>query len=269
MSALPLWSVLTAVGFQLVLRLPFLAVGLVLELLTWPKVMFGGRRVGMNLAYTAIYLGADMSLSLWAAPALLTLTNAFPGAGLLTIPMGAHPSWLLIGAAAVAWLAVRDLCYYVVHRAQHQVSWLWAIHQLHHSDPEMNVTTTTRVHWLEAPLRLVTLVVPISYLFQPTSSLLVTIVLVDLLLAHFVHVDLPIGFGWWNRLIPTPQTHRIHHSALPVHRDKNFAPIFPLWDVLFGTYYAAQPGEYPATGLIAATREPESAPALQPSAASV
>ena len=33
------------------------------------------------------------------------------------------------------------------------------------------------------------------------------------------------------------------------HRDKNFAGLLPLWDILFGTYYQPAPGEYPQTGI--------------------
>jgi sterol desaturase/sphingolipid hydroxylase (fatty acid hydroxylase superfamily) len=46
-----------------------------------------------------------------------------------------------------------------------------------------------------------------------------------------------------------PQIHRIHHSVLPQHRDKNYAVWFPLWDVLFGTYYHPARDEFPPTGV--------------------
>ena len=44
-------------------------------------------------------------------------------------------------------------------------------------------------------------------------------------------------------------SHRIHHSREIAHRDKNFAVYFPIWDVLFGTYYAPAREEFPATGI--------------------
>jgi sterol desaturase/sphingolipid hydroxylase (fatty acid hydroxylase superfamily) len=40
--------------------------------------------------------------------------------------------------------------------------------------------------------------------------------------------------------------------------NKNFAPIFPMWDLVFGTCYRPAPGEYRATGLL---------PSVQPSLA--
>jgi len=44
-------------------------------------------------------------------------------------------------------------------------------------------------------------------------------------------------------------SHRIHHSNLPEHMDKNFATMLPLWDILFGTYYHPKKEEWPSTGV--------------------
>lgn len=42
--------------------------------------------------------------------------------------------------------------------------------------------------------------------------------------------------GVWSKVFPSPAHHHVHHSCHPNHLDKNFAFMFPLWDVLFGTY---------------------------------
>jgi sterol desaturase/sphingolipid hydroxylase (fatty acid hydroxylase superfamily) len=49
--------------------------------------------------------------------------------------------------------------------------------------------------------------------------------------------------------VTSPQLHRIHHSRLLEHRDKNFAAYFPVWDLVFGTYFHPKWDEYPATGV--------------------
>jgi sterol desaturase/sphingolipid hydroxylase (fatty acid hydroxylase superfamily) len=56
--------------------------------------------------------------------------------------------------------------------------------------------------------------------------------------------------GWINN----PQRPRIHHSALMEHRDKDFAAIFPIFDILFDTAWVPTPGEYTARGLVPAER---------------
>jgi sterol desaturase/sphingolipid hydroxylase (fatty acid hydroxylase superfamily) len=148
-----------------------------------------------------------------------------------------------------AWIATRDFFYYWLHRSQHASKWLWAEHALHHSEENLNVTTSVRHHWLEMPLNTVFVVAPLTYLIRPP---LITVPLVALtigMVGTFIHMNARVGFGRFGWLIASPQNHRIHHSRLPEHMDKNFAQFFPLWDVLFGTYYRARPDEYPPTGL--------------------
>jgi len=63
------------------------------------------------------------------------------------------------------------------------------------------------------------------------------------------HINVRLQAGRASVIFCTPQMHRIHHSRLPQHQDKNFAFIFPFWDVLFGTYYAPGWNEFPPTGV--------------------
>jgi sterol desaturase/sphingolipid hydroxylase (fatty acid hydroxylase superfamily) len=152
-------------------------------------------------------------------------------------------------ALAFSWLAFRDFFYYWLHRFQHRSKWLWAEHALHHSEEHLNITTSVRHHWLEMPLNTIFVLAPFMYLFRPP---LLTIPLVSFFISMIgvlTHSNVKIGLGRFGWLIANPQNHRIHHSRLPEHLDKNFAQFFPIWDVLFGTYYAPRPDEYPPTGL--------------------
>jgi len=48
-------------------------------------------------------------------------------------------------------------------------------------------------------------------------------------------------FGWVGRwVLMSPVTHRIHHSDMPEHFEKNMGSVFIIWDRLFGTYYDGQ-----------------------------
>jgi sterol desaturase/sphingolipid hydroxylase (fatty acid hydroxylase superfamily) len=52
-----------------------------------------------------------------------------------------------------------------------------------------------------------------------------------------VHVDVRGSWGWFGRwILVSPAAHRIHHSPLAEHFNKNLA-IFTIWDRLFGTWY--------------------------------
>jgi sterol desaturase/sphingolipid hydroxylase (fatty acid hydroxylase superfamily) len=72
-------------------------------------------------------------------------------------------------------------------------------------------------------------------------------------LIHFradscAHVNVRFPMGRMMTVLNSPQWRRIHHSAMPEHRDKNFASLLPLWDILFGTAWIPKPDEYPVTG---------------------
>ena len=37
-------------------------------------------------------------------------------------------------------------------------------------------------------------------------------------------------------VVATPDLHRVHHSAWQTETDSNFSAVFPVWDILFGTF---------------------------------
>ena len=44
--------------------------------------------------------------------------------------------------------------------------------------------------------------------------------------------------GWIGRwVLVSPVAHRIHHSDLPEHHDRNLGHVFIIWDRIFGTWY--------------------------------
>lgn len=55
--------------------------------------------------------------------------------------------------------------------------------------------------------------------------------------------------GPFARLVSGPQLHRIHHSRLATHFDRNYAAFLPIYDQLFRTYYYPRRGEFPPTGV--------------------
>ena len=142
-----------------------------------------------------------------------------------------------------------DLFYYAYHRAQHRFLPLWAIHELHHADAELNATSSYRTYWLEAPVQAMLVVTPTAVLFGhfgPEHGRIVLACSVFFLILS--HANLRLDFGPLTDWIIGPQVHRIHHSRLDVHRDRNFAQVFPFLDGLFGTYHRPSPQEFPPTG---------------------
>jgi sterol desaturase/sphingolipid hydroxylase (fatty acid hydroxylase superfamily) len=194
-----------------------------------------GRPAGdwwLNLVCWALGLGGG----------LLVLPHFLRWTGGSLIDGAALPFW----AAFPLYLVVRDLGEYLFHRAQHRVPLLWAMHSLHHSDPDVNVLTTQRHFWGEQLLKSCTIWAAAAMFVSPTPALLVAYAAVSLW-HFFAHANLPISFGRWSWVLNSPGYHRRHHSRLPEHYDSNFAALFPVFDVIAGTYH--KPDGFPPTGL--------------------
>lgn len=140
------------------------------------------------------------------------------------------PLWVLCILA----LLLHDFIEYWAHRFMH-MKWLWPIHAIHHSDPDVNGFTTLRVHIIQ-----VIFVTALLTLFQPwlglpmETSLLTGIVI--LLMNTYVHLNVDWGHGPLRYVIASPRFHRWHHADTPEYYGKNLANMFPFYDLMFGTY---------------------------------
>ena len=77
------------------------------------------------------------------------------------------------------------------------------------------------------------------------------------------HLNVRLSFGRFRTILTSPQYHRIHHAADASLANRNFAAIFPMFDVIFGTYPRPGENEYPASGLMSG-EEPSGALDLVP-----
>ena len=151
---------------------------------------------------------------------------------------------------ALLYIFLTDFIFYWYHRAQHRFKYLWIIHELHHSDTELNVTTSMRTYWLERPIQALLITIPITYLVGLDSRGIKIFPILLTAWLFFTHANLKIRLGFLTRIICGPQLHRIHHSNLAEHQGKNLAQFFPIFDILFGTYYHPGYNEFPTTGLM-------------------
>ena len=149
--------------------------------------------------------------------------------------------WLHDSALAsfLVYFALYDFAAYWLHRAQHRFSWWWALHSLHHSQRRVTVWSDDRNHIVDNLLVTVALVIFAQFVgVQPEDYIL--ILMIGRLIESWSHANVDMSFGRvGERLIVGPRFHRLHHAlASPDERhiqDHNFAPVFPIWDMLFGT----------------------------------
>jgi sterol desaturase/sphingolipid hydroxylase (fatty acid hydroxylase superfamily) len=164
-------------------------------------------------------------------------------------------------------LFLHDAWFYWAHRIEHRVPALWAFHKLHHSDELMNTSTWARDHFLQSSWRAffatftLGMIVDLDLAEAGKAALYSTMFLSALSL--FYHSAIRVRLPWLDRVLVTPQVHRIHHSTDPQHYNRNFADALPLFDIVFGTYRRPGREEFPATGLGTASPAPQSIWAAQ------
>ena len=152
-------------------------------------------------------------------------------------------------------IVIVDFAYYWEHRFEHR--FLWPIHGVHHSLTELHAANDY-AHPLELFTRYLFVLVPVSMIGFDSVALPVAVLLFLNFWAYFVHAPTRVHIGPLRKVIVDERFHRIHHSLDPKHFDRNFAPVFSIWDQMFGTAYFPADDEHPEVGL--AGIEPPSSP---------
>lgn len=165
------------------------------------------------------------------APLVVALSLSFAAVAqqhlswLVVPPIPYLPHWAVIALIFVA----MDACNWLAHLANHRVRVLWRFHELHHSQEDMSVLTVFRTHPLIHVSYLVALVPGVVLVANGAvpSALLVAY-------AGFVafeHSNTNLGFGPVERILVSPNYHRIHHR-LDGAQDVNLGFALTIWDQL-------------------------------------
>jgi len=149
------------------------------------------------------------------------------------------------------YLAILDLAEYWRHRLSHRFHWWWALHAVHHSQRQLSFWSDRRNHLLDDLLADLWIVLVALVIGVPPGAF-IGIVVVTRLIESLSHTNVRLSFGQvGDRLLVSPAFHRMHHGIGIGHEGRamgcNFAPLFPLWDILFGTANFSH--AYPATGI--------------------
>ena len=127
---------------------------------------------------------------------------------------------------------------YIWHRAYHGLPLMWRMHRVHHSDLDLDVTTSGRFHLAEMVLSAL-FRLGIIALWGASVAGVVIFEIVFGLFNQLEHANLHLPEPFETRLraiFVTPDMHRIHHSQVAEHTNSNYSTIFSFWDRLFGTY---------------------------------
>jgi sterol desaturase/sphingolipid hydroxylase (fatty acid hydroxylase superfamily) len=232
---------LTAIAVLLAAMAALTAVEFVIPLAA--RGAWGRRHLGPNLSLTALTFVTNFVFNIplvaglvWARAAGVGLMNALP-----TPPLVAMAGGVL----------ALDLAWYVTHRLLHVVPGWWRFHAVHHSDPQVDVTTTIRQHPGESAIRYAFLAA-FGLAFGVSPEAFVAYRVWSALHGQLEHANIALpqpldtAITW---LFSSPNMHKIHHARDERLAGRNFTNIFSLWDRLGGTFTPSRLGRAVVYGL--------------------
>ena len=210
----------------------------------WRPAVSAGRRWTTNLILYACCEGLNLVLLPVIAAVAGACSGLAPHLARPEDPGGAmlHAVFTVLGL---------DLAYYLLHRLFHCSGVLWRLHAVHHSDFDLDVTSTVRHHPLEI-LPMVVVSAGFGACIGATAGEIAGYGVLAFgvqLLAH-ANLRLPHRLGAvLGVFLVLPDFHRLHHSQDGRHRNANYGEVFTIWDHLFRSACRASPGDFGPFGL--------------------
>ncbi len=230
-----------------------------LNLLLYPAVFLPLERLWPHRDQPTFRAEWWTDLAWFASSALLVQLTTFlvlaPGNAVsgVTASFGANVAALRFVVQFAAIVVVADVAQYWVHRACHQVPFLWRFHAIHHSAEAMDWLAGSRLHVVDALLTRALVFLAIAALGFHLHVIGLYLVFIAAQ-ATFVHANVAWRLRWLEGWLVTPRFHHWHHAKAPI--DVNFAVHLPWLDRLFGTFHLpplAWPEHY---GLAAGAKGP-------------
>jgi len=141
-------------------------------------------------------------------------------------------------------MIVAEIGAYWGHRWSHEIPLLWRFHAIHHSAEEVDWLVHTRAHPIDMFFTRLCAYIPMYLLglAQPMGNQLdlapYLVTVVSTVWGFFIHSNVKWRMGWLEWFVSTPAFHHWHHTNDgPQFINKNYAPMLPWVDGIFGTYY--------------------------------
>jgi sterol desaturase/sphingolipid hydroxylase (fatty acid hydroxylase superfamily) len=194
---------------------------IVTDICYWFLIPLAARFVRIGL----MVMGAAMLFGIHGSDAL----NEFYDNGFG--PLAQMPLWL----QAITFVVVSDFLTYWIHRGFHGVA-LWKYHAVHHSSEDLDWISAARFHPVN--IFLGTVLVDVGLLLAGISpNIMLWVGPFTTATSAMVHANLNWTFGPFKYVLASPVFHRWHHTAADRGGSSNFAGTFPIWDLMFGTFY--------------------------------
>jgi sterol desaturase/sphingolipid hydroxylase (fatty acid hydroxylase superfamily) len=172
-------------------------------------------------------------IALTAAPLLLMLTGRLASG---MEPLVSLASLGMLGAMLVQ-LLILDIWTYGMHRAYHELPFLWRFHAPHHLDEHLDASSAFRFHLGEILISAAMRLIPaLAFGIDAATLLLFEAILTANAVFHHSNIRLPARFErWLSIVIVTPSIHWMHHHKIRADTDSNYTAILSVWDRIFGS----------------------------------
>lgn len=130
-------------------------------------------------------------------------------------------------------LFLSDLLIYWGHRLQHKVDFLWRFHKVHHSAEHLDWLAAHREHPIDSVYTIGLINLPAFIMGFPLESI-AGIIAFRGIWAIYIHSNVRLPIGFLRIFIGAPELHHWHHDL--DRRAGNYANLFPVMDLIFGTY---------------------------------
>ena len=188
----------------------------------------------MSLGVTNAIITSIFFAALWLWASNWAVTHNFGILNWMNLPVWAH---------AVGAVLLMDTWMYWWHLMNHKIPFFWRFHRVHHSDPNMDVTTASRFHTGEIIFSSI-LRIPVIMLIglHLWELLIYGTLLVIVVQFHHADIKLPEKLDKALRLfIVTPAMHKVHHSRWRPETDSNYSSLFSFWDRINRTFKLHNP----------------------------
>jgi len=210
----------------------------------WPAEVWDNRRdVRADVLYTFLHRLGVLPLLIYSL--LTPLIDGLEGwmrlYGYIPLKLEDLLPWLVTYplVSFFLYLVLIDGAEYWCHRLQHALGPWWALHSVHHSQRQLSLWADDRNHVLDDVMTGLW-GAALAWVIGVPPEQFVAWVILTRLLESLSHTNVRWSFGTiGSRLLVGPQFHRVHHAMGlghdGTHHGCNFATLFPIWDILFGT----------------------------------
>lgn len=203
------------------------------------EVYISAKKINLKVLHTALngkflifVLPVQIILSLLAF-SVSSYTEISNWGFMYFLPINTHSVLFFVIA-----FIILDLFDYLYHFMMHKTPVFWRFHQIHHSDLEVDITTTIREHPGETFIRVSYSIMVIAMIgASPWVLIFKQFIQSVSNLASHTQLKLPLKLNNIISLVfVTPNTHHIHHHYKLPFTDSNYGDVLTVWDHLFSTF---------------------------------